>query len=114
MARLYGPEGNEEMMIKTIVKWIVWVVLATTTAVATTTAILEGNHRRSLAKQVKEQSAVIDSLLSRDQPLLDVKLYVTDKSKNTIYGRYNKGSIFMPQERRYILEVDSVNMRVKN
>lgn len=93
--------------------WIVWAVLAAATAVATTAAVLEGNHRRSLARQVKEQSAVIDSLLCRDQPLLDVKLYVTDKSKNTIYGRYNKGYIAMPQERRYILEVDSVNMRIK-
>jgi len=100
-------------MIKTIVKWIVWAVLAAATAVATTTAILEGNHRRSLEKQVKEQSEIIDSLLHRDQPLFDVKLYVTDKSRNTIYGRYNKGNIWMPQERRYILEVDSVNMRVK-
>ncbi len=101
-------------MIKTIAKWIVWAVLAATTAVATTTAILEGNHRRSLSKQVKEQSEIIDSLLHRDQPLLDVKLYVTDKSRNVIYGRYNKGSIYMPQERRYILEVDSMNMRIKN
>lgn len=101
-------------MIKTIAKWIVWVVLAAATAVASTAAILEGNHRRSLAKQVKEQSAVIDSLLSRDQPLLDVKLYVTDKSRNVIYGRHNKGTISMPQERRYILEVDSMNMRIKN
>ena len=89
-------------------KWIVWVVLAAATAVASTAAALEGNHRRSLEKQVKEQSAVIDSLLGRDQPLMDVKLYVTDRSRNIIYGRYNKGSIFMPQERRYILEVDSV------
>ena len=94
-------------------KWIVWGVLLAATAVATTAAGLEGNHRRSLARQVKEQSVVIDSLLCRNQPLLDVKLYVTDKSKNTIYGRYNKGYIAMPQERRYILEVDSVNMRIK-
>ena len=94
-------------------KWIVWGVLLAATAVATTAAVLEGNHRRSLARQVKEQSVVIDSLLCRNQPLLDVKLYVTDKSKNTIYGRYNKGYIAMPQERRYILEVDSVNMRIK-
>lgn len=95
-------------------KWIVWVVLAAVTAVATTAGVLEGNHRRSLEKQVKEQSAVIDSLLSRDRPLLDVKLYVTDRSVNKIYGRYNKGNIAMPQERRYILEVDSMNMRIKN
>ena len=113
MARLYKPEGNDKMMIK-MWKWIVWVVLLAATAVASTAAALEGNHRRSLAKQVKEQSAVIDSLLSRDQPLLDVKLYVTDRSVNKIYGRYNKGTISMPQERRYILEVDSMNMRIKN
>lgn len=93
--------------------WIVWAVLAAATAVATTAAVLEGNHRRSLAKQVKEQSVVIDSLLARDLPLLDVKLYVTDRSVNKIYGRYNRGYINMPQERKYILEVDSVNMRIK-
>ena len=94
-------------------KWIVWIVLLAATAVASTAAALEGNHRRSLEKQVKEQSVVIDSLLNRNYPLLDVKLYVTDKSRNTIYGRYNKGYIAMPQERKYILEVDSVNMRIK-
>ena len=94
--------------------WIVWAVLAAATAVATTTAVLEGGHRRSLAKQVKEQSVVIDSLLSRDRPLLDVQLYVTDRSRNTIYGRYNKGYIAMPQERRYILVVDSANTTLKS
>jgi len=45
---------------------------------------------------------------------MDVDLYVTDKSVNKIYGRYNKGTITMPQERKYILEVDSVNMRIEN
>jgi len=94
--------------------WIAWAVLLAVTAVATTTAALESNHRRSLSRQVKEQSAVIDSLLSRDRPLFDVKLFVTDKSVNKIYGRYNKGTISMPQERRYILEVDSMNMKIKN
>lgn len=89
--------------------------MAVITALAVTVASLEGSHRRSLAKQVKEQSAIIDSLLKRDLPLFDVQLYVTDKSVNKIYGRYNKGTISMPQERRYILEVDSVNvMTLKN
>lgn len=93
--------------------WIVWAVLAAATAVATTAAVLEGNHRRSLARQVKEQSMVIDSLLSRDRPLMDVNLYVTDRSVNKIYGRYNRGYINMPQERRYILVVDSANTTLK-
>lgn len=92
--------------------WIVWAVLAAATAVATTTAVLEGGHRRSLAKQVKEQSVVIDSLLKR-RPAIEVELYVTDKSRNVIYGRYNKGTITMPQERRYILEVDSTRVSVR-
>lgn len=90
-------------------------VMAVVTALSVTIASLEGNHRRSLARQVKEQSVVIDSLLKRDRPLFDVQLYVTDKSRNVIYGRYNKGTITMPQERRYILSVDSVNvMTLKN
>jgi hypothetical protein len=95
--------------------WIIMAVMAVVTALSVTVASLEGSHRRSLAKQVKEQSVVIDSLLKRDRPLFDVQLYVTDKSVNKIYGRYNKGTISMPQERRYILEVDSVNvMTLKN
>ncbi|MBR3647719.1 MAG: hypothetical protein IKO62_04775 [Bacteroidales bacterium] len=90
--------------------WILIAVMAVVTSMAVAVASLEGSHRRSLARQVKEQSVVIDSLLKRDQPLFDVDLYVTDKSRNTIYGRYNRGTINMPQERRYILQVDSVNV----
>ncbi len=81
--------------------------LAALAALAATAAFLEYSHRKSLQRQVAEQSAVIDSLLSRDRPLLDVQLHVTDRSRNVIYGRYNKGTITMPQERKYILEVDS-------
>lgn len=94
--------------------WIVWAVMAVVTALSITVASLEGAHRRSLAKQVKEQSVIIDSLLKRRMTVFDVQLHVTDKSVNKIYGRYNKGTISMPQERKYILEVDSVSMRVKN
>ena len=44
--------------------------------------------------------------------MMDVKLYVTDRSKNNIYGRYNKGTITIPTVKTYKLEVDSV--RVEN
>ena len=44
--------------------WIVWAVMAVVTALSITAASLEGAHRRSLAKQVKEQSVIIDSLLT--------------------------------------------------
>lgn len=94
--------------------WIVLAIMAVIASLAITAASLEGAHRRSLQKQVKEQSVVIDSLLKRRMTVFDVQLHVTDKSVNKIYGRYNKGTISMPQERRYILEVDSVSMRVKN
>lgn len=86
-------------------------VLAVITSLAITIATLEGAHRRSLAKQVKEQSVVIDSLLKRKPALMDVKLYVTDKSRNNIYGRYNKGTITIPTVKTYKLEVDSVRVK---
>ena len=92
--------------------WIVLAALAVIAALAITAASLEASHRRSLARQVKEQSVVIDSLLKR-RPAIEVELYVTDKSRNVIYGRYNKGTITMPQERRYILEVDSTRVSVR-
>ena len=88
-------------------------IMAVIASLAITAASLEGNHRRSLQKQVKEQSVIIDSLLQRRMTFFDVQLHVTDKSVNKIYGRYNKGTISMPQERKYILEVDSVSMSVR-
>lgn len=90
--------------------WILMAVLAVITSLAITIATLEGAHRRSLAKQVKEQSVVIDSLLKRKPAMMDVKLYVTDRSKNNIYGRYNKGTITIPTVKTYKLEVDSVRV----
>lgn len=86
-------------------------VMAVITSLAITIASLEGSHRRSLAKQVKEQSVVIDSLLKRKPAMMDVKLYVTDRSKNNIYGRYNKGTITIPTQKIYKLEIDSVKVK---
>lgn len=85
--------------------------MAVITSLAITIATLEGAHRRSLAKQVKEQSVVIDSLLKRKPAMMDVKLYVTDRSKNNIYGRYNKGTITIPTQKIYKLEIDSVKVK---
>ena len=95
------------------IKWIIYGLTALVIAVSLTVGIAEGAHRRSLQKQLKEQSVIIDSLLHRPKALMDVQLYVTDKSVNKIYGRYNKGFITMPQERKYILEVDSVRTTLK-
>jgi hypothetical protein len=70
-------------------------------------------HNKTLKLQVKDQGVIIDSLLKRKTYTFDVKLNVTDRSRSIIYGRYNKGSISMPQERTYTLTVDSANFTVK-
>lgn len=64
-------------------------------------------------KQIVHSQKVIDSLLNRRMTVFDVYLAVQDKSKFTIYGRYNKGTINVPNTRTYILEVDSVNVKIK-
>lgn len=96
--------------------WIKWVLRATalcTIGILITSVCLQHKHVRSLQSHVTEQHMVIDSLLNRRMTMMDVGLYVTDKSKNTIYGRYNKGTITMPQEKTYHLEVDSVSIALK-
>lgn len=100
--------------MKTWLKILIAAVLASAVCVMSVLYAESHKHVKSLKAQVTEQSAIIDSLLKRRMTLMDVDLYVTDKSVNKIYGRYNKGTITMPQERKYILEVDSVNMRIGN
>ena len=100
--------------MKTWLKILIAAVLASAVCVMSVLYAESHKHVKTLKAQVTEQSAIIDSLLKRRMTLLDVELYVTDKSVNKIYGRYNKGTITMPQERKYILEVDSVNVRMEN
>lgn len=104
---------KRKMTISNKLKWIIAAAAVLVVAVSLTFGIAEHAHRRSLQRQVQRQETVIDSLLNRPKALMDVDLYVTDKSVNKIYGRYNKGFITMPQERRYILEVDSVRTTLK-
>ena len=72
-------------------------------------------HKRlkSAENRIVEQTTVIDSLLTRRMKVVDVHLYVTDKSKFNIYGRYNKGSITAPSEKVYTLKIDSTNIMLK-
>jgi len=94
-------------------KLIGYLILAA--AVAVLAALYQGSvkHNKSLKLQVQEQSVIIDSLLKRKTYNFEVKLNVTDKSKSTIYGRYNKGTISMPHERIYTLVLDSTQFTVK-
>lgn len=66
-----------------------------------------------LKQRTEEQSRVIDSLLNRRDKFIDVQLHVTDKSRFAIYGRYNKGTINVPNERRYELTIDSTNVTMR-
>jgi hypothetical protein len=97
--------------MKTWLKIVIAALMCTGIAVMSVLYAESHKHVKTLKAQVKEQSAIIDSLLKRRMTLLDVELYVTDKSRNIVYGRNNKGTITMPQERKYILEVDSISVK---
>ena len=97
--------------MKKAIKYIIYAVVAMALTASCIITALTTKHNKTLIKCNAEQSKVIDSLLNRRMKVVDVKLYVTDKSKNVVYGRYNKGTISMPQERKYILEVDSVSIK---
>ena len=100
--------------MRTWIKWIVIGVLVS--AVTTLASVCSLQHRevKTLRKQVEEQSAVIDSLLARRMTVFDVELNVTDRSRTNVYGRYNKGTINVPNDKTYRLELDSVKIQPKN
>lgn len=99
-----------------------WIIIAAAVYFAATTgtiAVLSVQLKNKtemcshLKEQTEEQSRVIDSLLNRRMTVFDVQMHVQDKSRFSIYGKYNKGTINVPNERKYILEVDSVNIKIK-
>ena len=98
--------------MKSWAKIIIYAITAIAISTLATTSILQARHNKSLKLQVKEQSRIIDSLLNRRMTVFDVKLNVTDKSVNKIYGRYNTGHIIMPSSKSYVLQLDSVSMNV--
>lgn len=100
-------------MIKTWIKIAAYAVTAVTVATLGTTAGLQQRHLKDVRAQVAEQSRVIDSLLTIRRTFMDVELNVTDKSVAKIYGRYNTGTISMPQERVYKLVIDSSNVKIR-
>lgn len=82
---------------------------------ATLAVALHGSRRQAalLEDRAREQQLVIDSLLGRRMTVVDVQMHVTDRSTSKIYGRYNKGTISVETERRYILEIDSTNFKIR-
>lgn len=95
------------MNIKSIIYCIIAILLVS--LITLTTCLSVSNAR--LQKQVEHQNAIIDSLLARRMKVMDVDLYVTDKSVNKVYGRYNKGQITMPSLKTYTLDIDSVSLQ---
>lgn len=98
--------------MKRIVKAVIITLLVVGAVTLAVMYVRERKLSTLLEQQIEHQGVVIDSLLNRRMQYVDVELWVTDKSKNVIYGRYNKGNITMPQERRYILVIDSVNSKI--
>lgn len=98
--------------MKRIVKAVIITLLVVGAVTLAVMYVRERKLSMLLEQQIEHQGVVIDSLLNRRMQYVDVELWVTDKSKNVIYGRYNKGNITMPQERRYILVIDSVNSKI--
>ena len=95
------------------IKWIVAGVLVSVITILAAVCSLQHREVKTLRKQVEEQSAVIDSLLARRMTVFDVQLHVTDRSRLNVYGRYNKGTINVPAEKTYRLEMDSVSIQPK-
>lgn len=95
--------------MKHIWKWIVALVLLSGIALLSVLYAKEVQYTQRLEATNERQGVIIDSLLNRKMQCLDVELWVTDKSHNVIHGRYNKGTITMPQERRYVLVIDSAS-----
>lgn len=73
------------------------------------------NH---LKKALLEQREDIQEVMSKLPPsvAVDCHLVVEDKSKMTINGKGNSGSIYVPQDKTYYLELkmDSVSIKVNN
>lgn len=98
------------------VKWLKWVILAVLLAVIAVLSVSvakDRKHIKSLQGQVAEQSAIIDSLLNRQSVVFDVSLNVQDKTRLTVNGKGNSGTINVPQEKVYVLEIDSTNISLR-
>lgn len=98
--------------MKSKIKWIVAAVAMGVLVAVTTIAVMQRSKISILKEMAKEQGEVIDSLLARRMHVYDVSLMVTDRSKYSV-GRYNKGTIAMPTEKRYVLQIDSTSVRIK-
>ena len=104
---------EKNVIMKIWIKIIIYTVVATVIATLPAVTVGQARHINSLKAHVDEQHTIIDSLLKRRMTVIDCQLHVTDKSRFAIYGRYNKGTINVPNDRTYTLQIDSTNITVK-
>lgn len=98
--------STHDMSIK-IIKWIIAAALVVALGFVSTIAGIQSGTIRKQETSMLHQRKVIDSLLNRRMVVFDVALSVTDKSRFAVYGKYNKGTITIPNEKTYILKIDS-------
>lgn len=100
-------------------KW--WIVIVAVLALAMIGEAIGWNVCQNRSKERQQtidfQRAMIDSLVSRppteDQYItLDLNMAVTDKSKVDVNGKGNSGTINVPTERHYVVEIDSTSLNI--
>lgn len=102
--------------MKTWIKTAIIILAVAAVSTIITLSVILWNTKeycRHLKRQTEEQTVMIDSLLKRRMTVFDVTLSVTDKSRFAIYGRYNTGTINVPNERTYELKIDSTNVKMR-
>lgn len=99
--------------MKLWIKLIIYGVLTLTIVTLTTISISQRKHLSTLKQTVNNQQMVIDSLLNRHSITFEVELNVTDKTKLTVNAKGNNGTVNVPTEKIYVLEIDSTNISLK-
>lgn len=101
--------------MKTYIKIILIAIVAVTITGLATGVALQHKTIRQNDKTIEFQRETIDSLLAlppAESITLEVSLEVTDKSKLTVNGKGNSGTINIPQERHYVVEIDSTSLGI--
>lgn len=71
---------------------------------------LNERHIHTLKTTITTQQQTIDSLLQL-KPTLEVHLAVTDRSTLKVNAAKNSGSVIVPSEKHYVVEIDSVSIK---
>lgn len=93
------------------IRAIIYVVLVGIIGILTVGFVLTQKQAKVQLDRIEQQDKIIDSLLARRMHIVDIHMQVTDRSKNNIYGRYNKGTITIPTQKTYTLDIDSLNIK---